>query len=285
MIADTVSFAAPAKINIHLKVFEKRSDGFHDIESIFQRISISDYISVMKCTDIAGCRVESPLTPLPAVNTLTKAWEVFRNAVHTDTGAWVRVLKNIPAGSGLGAGSSDAASLLQGLNVLFKASLPQNQLLDMALQIGSDVPFFLGSAAAFVSGRGELLTPIKARSDYFGILICPDVHVSTKDAYNRLDAGMLDHSTEQPPADIIVDYYKPAEEWQFYNDFQPVIEAEYSVVKSATMDLYAHGAVFAQMSGSGSSVFGLFKTEETMIAGFRCLSKKWIRCKPFLLLA
>ncbi len=287
MIADTVSLSAPAKINIHLKVLDKRSDGFHSIESIFQRISISDYISVRKHQDSSVCIVESPLMELPKLNTVTRAWEVFRREVNTNSGIQVKLLKEVPAGSGLGAGSSDAASLLQAVNILFESGLTHQQLSKMALEVGSDVPFFFGSSAAMISGRGEYITPMKARSDYFGILICPDVCVSTKEAYSALDNSRMQNTGKQVQSitDIIGEYNKPAEQWSFFNDFQPVIEADHPEITAAYSDLYTQGAVFAQMSGSGSSVFGLFNNSITMKAALRCLSEKWLHCRPFLLLA
>ena len=103
MSADAISLCAYAKINIHLKVLAKRDDGFHNLESIFQRISIADYLSIIKSGDSHGCTVESPLLPLPAENTLTKAWKAFQGITGINTGIKVRLIKNLPAGSGLGA--------------------------------------------------------------------------------------------------------------------------------------------------------------------------------------
>ena len=288
MSTDAVSLCAYSKINIHLKVLAKRKDGFHNLESIFQRISIADYLSLGKSSVSYGCTVESPLLSVPADNTLTKAWEAFRNATDVDAGIRVRLIKNLPAGSGLGAGSSDAAALLTAVNKLFAMPLSDTELTALALQVGSDVPFFLKESAGVVTGRGELFEPIQARTDCFGILIWPDVQSSTKEAYSLLDQqkGMLFGEHEAWGYEkLVAQYQAPFKVWRFVNDFQPVLEQRYPVIAQARKELYEQGAEFAQMSGSGSAVFGLFGSENLMASAFQTLLKRWRWCKPFLLLA
>lgn len=288
MSADAVSLCAYAKINIHLKVLAKRKDGFHNLESIFQRISIADYLSLEKSSDSRSCTVESPLMPLPVGNTLTEAWEAFCNVSDVDTGVRVRLIKNLPAGSGLGAGSSDAAALLKAANELFAMPLSDSELTTLALQVGSDVPFFLKSSAGIVTGRGEVFEPIRARTDCFGILIWPDVQSSTKEAYELLDnqKEALSHECEAWGYEkLAAQYMAPFKTWRFVNDFQPVLEQRYPVIGRVRKELYEQGAAFAQMSGSGSAVFGLFSSESLMASAFQVLAKRWSWCKPFLLLA
>lgn len=288
MSADVISLCAYAKINLHLKVFAKRADGFHNLESIFQRISIADYLSIEKMDDPEECVVESPLLPLPSDNTLVHAWQVFRKAAGIHNGIQIRLLKNIPAGSGLGGGSSDAAALLCGANQLFNTQFSNRELQRLALQVGSDVPFFLDSAAAIVTGRGELFEALPPRADCFGILIWSDVQSSTQEAYRLLDEERKRALTVDDSAlstDLAAQYQAAIASWQFVNDFQAVIEVRYPVVAAACDDLYRHNALFARMSGSGSAVFGLFATEKTMADAFCLLKKKWKWCKPFILLA
>ena len=288
MSADAVSLCAYAKINIHLKVLAKRKDGFHNLESIFQRISIADYLSLEKSSDSRSCTVESPLMPLPVGNTLTEVWKAFCNVSDVDTGVRVRLIKNLPAGSGLGAGSSDAAALLKAANELFAMPLSDSELTTLALQVGSDVPFFLKSSAGIVTGRGEVFEPIRARTDCFGILIWPDVQSSTKEAYELLDnqKEALSHECEAWGYEkLAAQYMAPFKTWRFVNDFQPVLEQRYPVIGRVRKELYEQGAAFAQMSGSGSAVFGLFSSESLMASAFQVLAKRWSWCKPFLLLA
>ena len=288
MSADAVSLCAYAKINIHLKVLAKRKDGFHNLESIFQRISIADYLSLEKSSDSRSCTVESPLMPLPVGNTLTEVWKAFCNVSDVDTGVRVRLIKNLPAGSGLGAGSSDAAALLKAANELFAMPLSDSELTTLALQVGSDVPFFLKSSAGIVTGRGEVFEPIRARTDCFGILIWPDVQSSTKEAYELLDnqKEALSHECEAWGYEkLAAQYMAPFKTWRFVNDFQPVLEQRYPVIGRVRKELCEQGAAFAQMSGSGSAVFGLFSSESLMASAFQVLAKRWSWCKPFLLLA
>ena len=288
MSADAVSLCAYAKINIHLKVLAKRKDGFHNLESIFQRISIADYLSLEKSSDSRSCTVESPLMPLPVDNTLTEAWKAFCNVSDVDTGVRVRLIKNLPAGSGLGAGSSDAAALLKAANELFAMPLSDYELTTLALQVGSDVPFFLKSSAGIVTGRGEVFEPIRARTDCFGILIWPGVQSSTKEAYELLDnqKEALSHECEAWGYEkLAAQYMAPFKTWRFANDFQPVLEQRYPIIGRVRKELCEQGAAFAQMSGSGSAVFGLFSSESLMASAFQVLAKRWSWCKPFLLLA
>lgn len=287
MSAEAISLCAYAKINLHLKVLGKRADGFHNLASIFQRISVADYLSVEEFDD-GNCLVESPLMSLPHDNTLTRAWECFRYAVGLDKGIRVRLIKNIPAGSGLGGGSSDAAALLKGVNQLFDVRLSDDELQRLALQVGSDVPFFLGPAAAFVTGRGEFFKALQPRTDCFGILIWVGVQSSTPDAYRMLDAQRMHLQTggvAEDFEDIAAQYRVPLAAWQFVNDFQSVLAEQHPVIAEAVADLYGQGAVFARMSGSGSAVFGLFDTEKTAADAVCLLKKKWKWCKPFILLA
>ena len=226
--------------------------------------------------------------PLPVGNTLTEAWKAFCNVSDVDTGVRVRLIKNLPAGSGLGAGSSDAAALLKAANELFAMPLSDSELTTLALQVGSDVPFFLKSSAGIVTGRGEVFEPIRARTDCFGILIWPDVQSSTKEAYELLDnqKEALSHECEAWGYEkLAAQYMAPFKTWRFVNDFQPVLEQRYPVIGRVRKELYEQGAAFAQMSGSGSAVFGLFSSESLMASAFQVLAKRWSWCKPFLLLA
>ena len=290
MKIDTMSLCAYAKINLHLRVFENRPDGYHAIESVFQRVSIADYLSVTAYPRENGCDIESPLLPLPAENTIASAWQVFQKALSIRAGIHVRVLKYIPAGSGLGGGSSDAAALLCAVDALFQTGLSRRDIAALAAQVGSDVPFFAEPyAAAFVTGQGELISVLPPRADVFGILIVPPVVVSAKTAYASLDRCRLKTPVCIDKAqgfEYIKSHYSGTiAQWPFLNDFQPVIEDEYAVVKAACSDLYTHGAVFARMSGSGAAVFGLFQDETCFADALKELSGTWQWCKPFLFLA
>ena len=288
MSIDAVNLCAYAKINIHLKVLAKRNDGFHNLESIFQRVSITDHLSVTKSDNALHCLIESPLLSLPEDNTIARAWHVFKKAAGIKNGIQVRLIKGIPVGSGLGGGSSDAAAVLTAVNELFDVRFSPLELHELALQIGSDVPFFLEKTAGIVTGRGDVFEPLKARSGCFGIVIWPDVMSSTNEAYRRLDqAAEIGDNGNKPWGSIRLQkqYYAPISTWQFVNDFQAVLGKYYPRIGQACVDLYEQGAVFVRMTGAGSAVFGLFEQETEIASAFRLLQKKWHWCKPFILLA
>lgn len=284
-----ISMSAPGKINIHLRVLEKRTDGYHAIESVFQLISFADELSVSIEGNTGSCRVESPLMDLPEVNTITRAIAEYRIVTGIQSGILVEVLKHIPAGAGLGGGSSDAAAVLKSLDALFDTQLTLPQMAGMASKIGSDVPFFLSGPAAVVQGRGELVKPMVSRTGLFGVLVWPDVHSSTAEAYRLVDgwhAEGKDSSLVWPNVESLENIYRgPVSGWTFRNSFTAPIEAAYPVIGEVKRALARCGARFVEMSGSGSSVFGLFEDKKEADAAQIVLSRRWQHCVSFLLLA
>lgn len=280
---------APCKLNLHLRVLERRADGYHDIESVFQLISLADELSVSISGAERQCRVISPLMELPPVNTLTQAVDQFRAATGVSAGIRVDIVKRVPSGAGLGGGSSDAAALLRSLDRLFETRLPEAALFSMAAGIGSDVPFFLSGGAAVVQGRGERIVPIAARTDLYGVLIWPGVHCSTAEAYGLVDTwhdegkdGQLNWPAVSELGSL---YRRPVGEWPFANSFTGPVASMHPVIAETIAALRQNGARFAEMSGSGSSVFGLFEEEKAAEAAQRLLSAHCKQCVKFLLLA
>ncbi len=283
MIKSAVSLKAHAKINLHLEVLGKRSDGFHDLVSVFAPISLADELLMQRIPDKKECKVLSPLAELPVENTITRAYEEFKNFTGISEGVSVRILKRIPEGAGLGGGSSDAASVLLGLNDMFSADLKEEDLRAIALKIGSDVPFFLGNGAAVVKGRGEEIKRLSLFSDYFGILIYPGIKSATPRAYSLL--VRKESEIRKPAFDPELFCGKDCREWPFFNSFEDVLFNEYPAIKKAKLDLLTYGADFALMSGAGSSVFGLFKDEKTVENAYSKLFAEYPQCFFFLLLA
>ena len=283
MIKSAVSLKAHAKINLHLEVLGKRSDGFHDLVSVFAPISLADELLMQRIPDKKECKVLSPLAELPVENTITRAYEEFKNFTGISEGVSVRILKRIPEGAGLGGGSSDAASVLRGLNNMFSADLKEEDLRAIALKIGSDVPFFLENGAAVVKGRGEDIKRLSLFSDYFGILIYPGIKSATPRAYSLL--GRKESEIRKPAFDPELFCGKDCREWPFFNSFEDVLFNEYPAIKKAKLDLLKYGADFALMSGAGSSVFGLFKDEKTAENAYSKLFAEYPQCFFFLLLA
>lgn len=285
-----IELEAPCKINLHLRVLDKRGDGFHGIESIFQAVSFYDRLVLKRLAYSDACRINCPFFDLPPVNTVSRAVELFRDTTGIHDGVEVFLDKQIPAGAGLGGGSSDAAATLAGLNRLFDAGLSAGELHELACKTGSDVPFFLGSTAAIVTGRGEALLPLAPRTDVWGILIWPGVHCGTAEAYRLVDSWKESHpgyDAQLPDAGDLAGLYSGSlDRWTLMgNSFSLPVQDRYPVIREVREALYNAGSFFAEMSGSGSSVFGLFREKKEAEKALSLLSARWQLCREFLLLA
>lgn len=259
------SVRAYAKVNFGLNVLPKREDGFHNIESIFQTVSLYDELRVTLLSE-KECRVRCDSLRLPEDNTLVKAYQAFCDVAECDVpGVSVELIKGIPSGGGLGGGSSDAAALVRVLEKSCGVLLSESQSDYIAAKTGSDVFFFLhtdaeGKACAVVSGRGEIVRRIKPRHDLFLLLVFPDVNSSTKKAYALVDEFLAARKmvTGAAFSDFESVYNRSVEEWNFANTFTPVIVGAYDRVRDALDFLRSSGCPYAEMSGSGSTVYGVF---------------------------
>ena len=265
---------APCKINLHLKVGEKRPDGFHDIESLFVSLSLADTLR-FECSGNPGeCRLETDWemphgevsgVPLSDKNNLVmKAVSLFRERTGMESALNIRLCKRIPPGAGLGGGSSDAASSLLALNYLAGSPLSEEELGEMAAVLGSDVSFFLSGGAAFVSGRGELVKPVKTLENLWVVLVKPAFSSDTSGAFRLLDELRASFGSEMRfspnnAEGLIKALAKEPETWPFYNDFLPVFP---DAIQSLLDLLKEKGASFASLSGSGSCCFGVFKAKK-----------------------
>ena len=257
---DVVRECAPAKINLHLKVMPKRSDGYHPIESIFQTVPLYDDILVKCSGESLGCVVNCDAMQLPDDNTLTKTYRLFSQMSGISAGVQVELLKRIPSGAGLGGGSSDAAYFLLALNKMFDYPLKWSQLEQIANLVGSDVLFFLSGGAAVVTGRGDIVEPIKPREDFCIVVVYPDVHCSTVESYRLVDEYMMLGKADVGPTlqELEEVYRKPVSEWDFMNTFTKPVATKFSIISEVMNNLKVLGADFVQMSGSVSTVFGVF---------------------------
>lgn len=271
---------------MHLWVGARRADGLHSIESVMQRITLADSLSLSRL-DIPGrCEVCSPYMALPRENTLTRAYARFCQVTGVHDGVRVRVVKRIPAGSGLGGGSADAAALLCGLDTLFGTTLSARVLREVAYSVGSDVPFFLASQAACVLGGGEQLVPLVPKTGYLGLLVCPGLHSGSAQAYEDLDrlraCGVHAADGEQyslrGATALSAHYAQDCARWRFFNSLDTPVQRRYPVVALARWDLARAGACFTAMSGSGSAVFGLYRDEEELRRAHKLLAKRWCWC-------
>ena len=280
-----ISGWAYAKVNFGLRVLPKRADGFHGIESIFQTVDLYDELT-LTTTDEKGCVVHCSDMELPENNTLTKAYNAFCKVVRCEVpGVRVELKKGIPSGGGLGGGSSDAAALTRMLERLCNVRLSDSELDNIAAETGSDVFFFMhcddkGRGCALVSGRGEVVKKIHGRDDLFLVLIFPEVSSSTKEAYALVDEALACGNVLISPEfdELELVYRRPPENWTFINTFTPVISAKYRDIGRAIEALRALDCEYAEMSGSGSTVFGIFSSRQEAESAVKELTGSW-NCK------
>jgi 4-diphosphocytidyl-2-C-methyl-D-erythritol kinase len=269
-MAASVRVKAAAKVNLHLRIYDRREDGFHGILSLFQAVSLADSIVIRSLKTTSSIEIDGDFDCPARQTTVFKAARAYLDDAGIRCGLAIGVEKIIPAGAGLGGGSSDAASVLFGLEALLGAGLSISRLQALGASIGSDVPFFLSSAAAIVTGRGERVRPISARDDFRLVIAFPGFPVSTAGAYALLDRERPDGSAEADPgeAELEAAYRLDPGKWIFANSFEKAITAANPRIGEAKAILLGAGASFSAMSGSGSAVFGVFgegsRPEEAM---------------------
>jgi len=259
-MARSVRIKAVAKVNLHLRVYNRRADGFHDILSIFQAVSLYDSLVIRSLKGSESIDIEGDFDCPARATTIYRAAEAYRAATGNRTGLSISVDKRIPAGAGLGGGSSDAAATLLGLERLLAGGLELAELQALGASIGSDVPFFLGQDAALVRGRGDIVEAIEARDDFGLLLVHPGFPVSTAYAYGLLDRLRPDSSLERElgSEELVSAYRGDIGLWPFTNSFEAVIAHSRPEIADIKARLLDSGAAFAAMSGSGSTVFGVF---------------------------
>ncbi len=249
---------AHAKLNLGLQVMRRRPDGYHDINTVFVRIPLADEIEILPSAGIS-CQTRPDLGIPQESNLAYRAAELLRERFNIDSGASISIIKNIPHGGGLGGGSSDAASVLLALNEMWGIGAPAEELRAIGLQLGSDVPFFLSEGAAVACGRGEVLDYFQFALPYSVLLVFPDIHVSTAWAYQSL----AQEGFGRPEIDFKKCLIGPVASSDMLkdclvNDFELPVFAKHPEIGMIKKKLYEAGAVFALMSGSGSTVFALF---------------------------
>ena len=277
-----ISVSAPAKINVGLKVLPVRNDGFHSIESIFQTIGLYDELTVKLIDGFGRCEVSCADIVLPKKNTIESAYKAFSEVYGKIKSVSVFLKKGIPSGGGLGGGSSDAAAFVRVLEKLNDVKLSDNELDSIATKVGSDVFFFLraASGAAIVTGRGEIVRRIKRRNDLTFLLVFPHVSSSTKEAYDLIDEFYSSGCSMVFPevARLEEIYNSPLNKWTFKNSFTAVLESKYAEIGNALTELSNVNAPYCEMSGSGSTLFGVFYSvgeaqaaaEKLKADGFKC---------------
>lgn len=246
-----------AKINLGLNIVEKRPDGYHNLETVFYPLPLEDALEVNLSKEQNG-KIRLHQTGMEIAgsmedNLVVKAYRLL-DAMHHLPAVDVHLFKHIPAGAGLGGGSSDAAFMLKSLNELFELNLSAERLEEYAAQLGADCAFFVRNQPTYAEGIGNLFSPVHCSlQGYQYIVVKPDVFVSTREAFSRIHP----HRPSRSVREIV---RLPPEQWkeQLTNDFEASVFPRFPLIGEIKEELYRSGAVYAAMSGSGSAVFGLF---------------------------
>jgi 4-diphosphocytidyl-2-C-methyl-D-erythritol kinase len=267
----SVTLRAFAKINLSLRVSAARPDGFHDVRTILQSIDLFDRVTCVARRGPFQIRCDMPGVPLDRTNLVWKAAQLLWEAAGRDgevRDAVVTLQKNIPMQAGLGGGSSDAAAALLGLRRLWKLRVPDERMHALAATLGSDVPFFLVGGTALGLGRGEEVYPLESLPRYWVVLVIPPFGIATKDAYQWLDERAWTASVSYLP-----------ETWlgrttALVNDLEAPVAARHPVITQLKQRFTERGALVAAMSGSGSTVFGIFSAHSAAARAARAFAKE-----------
>lgn len=255
------------KINLGLRIGNKRPDGYHNLETVFFPLPFTDVLEIIPAlkqdTEILYTGTGLVVDGTPADNLCIRAYHLLKQDFPQIPAVRMHLHKAIPLGAGLGGGSADAAFTLNLLNSKFRLGLNEDQLIRYALQLGSDCPFFLLNKPSFATGRGEVLEPVAVDLSACKIvLINPGIHINTGWAFAKLSGGATPSPNLRSLKDIVA---QPLLTWkhELINDFEkPVFEAHPGIGRIKE-DLYNAGALYAAMSGSGSTVFGIFEKNST----------------------
>lgn len=275
-----------AKINLALLIKNKRSDGYHEIESVMQTISLHDTIKLKKNKDII-CKTNVKNIPTDEKNFAVKAAKIFFKHTKIDGGVKIKIKKNIPTEGGLGGGSSNAAFVLLGLNRLYKTKLEKNTLLKLSEKIGADVPFFICGGTAYINGIGEKIENINSIENFYIVLIKPNFGIKTKDAYIKYDEFYNKNKKSEKSSIenliLSINGEKKIEEISkfFFNDFEKILNFE--IIKEIKNKIKNLNALSCNITGSGSCLFATFKKIKYAKKAMKFLKKEKIKtflCYP-----
>lgn len=251
-------FPAWAKVNLGLAVGEKRPDGYHNVRMIMQTVSLADEIGLELTGREIAVTVRGAELPAGSGNLAWRAASLLKEKYRVTGGVHIELTKRIPVAAGLAGGSADAAAVLFGLNRLWELNIPEQELQQSALQLGSDVPFALSGGTALAEGRGEVLTPLPPLPPCWLVLACPALMVSTAWAYQELDARPAPGPDIASLAAAVQQRDLGRVAAHLGNSFEALVADRYPLILQLKQAFSALGALGASLSGSGPTVFGLF---------------------------
>ena len=272
-------FKTPAKINLGLFILGKRPDGYHDLETLFQMVSLYDTVELKSLENKIELTCDDSRVPADESNLMFRAARLLQEAVPEKTGLGCRMVlkKKIPMGAGLGGGSGNAAGVLIGLNRLWDLKLKRDELSKIAAQLGSDIPFFLCAPSALGQGRGERLTPLQPAKKFHVILVFPRVSMDTAEVYRSLNLNLTKNSKN---INILREFFSQSNivslGAHLHNDLEPVVIERLPVIDSIKQKLESLNADGVSLSGSGSAVFGVFESSQRAQEAYaRCGEEDW----------
>ncbi|UCD89303.1 MAG: 4-(cytidine 5'-diphospho)-2-C-methyl-D-erythritol kinase [Desulfobacterales bacterium] len=247
---------SPAKINLFLMITGKRSDGYHDLVSLMCRIQLYDTVSLTFGSENTALSCVHPQVPEDETNLAFKALDIFQKALGNDENVKINIDKKIPVAAGLGGGSSNAAAVFLGLNRHYGYPFSKDELMEMGLLIGADVPFFIYKKPAIASGVGEKLKDYHGLQNLKVLLVFPGFGVSTSQVYKSLNLGLT--KCKKKLKKFLLNHLNFDPRYHLCNDLEPIVASRYPVISEVKETLLDLGAIGARMSGSGPTVFGLF---------------------------
>ena len=242
------------KINLGLHILRRRPDGFHDLETVFYPLPLTDALEVLSDDKLQFASSGIPVPGNEQDNLCLKAWHLLKADFPDLPPVKIHLHKHIPIGAGLGGGSADAAFMLQMLNNKFRLGISEEQLIAYAARLGSDCAFFIRNKPCYATSRGEVLTPLELDlSRYSWLLVYPGIHVNTGWAFGQITPGVPEQQLQQS-------IQQPVEAWRalISNDFEAPVFSAHPVLGEIKGQLYKAGALYATMSGSGSAMVGIF---------------------------
>jgi 4-diphosphocytidyl-2-C-methyl-D-erythritol kinase len=264
-----------AKINVGLHVVGKRPDGYHDIETIFHQIDLSDELEMVQNDEGDVFTSDSPELASDRSNLCLRAVHVLRDLTGVHTGVEINLKKRIPIAAGLGGGSADAAAVLKGLTRLWTLDITDEELQTVSASLGSDVPFFLTGGTAYATGRGERLEPLDVGMPYWILVVTAPIRISTTWAYTNLTIARHTRQVNLPELLRSSIGHPDTLRKKLCNEFEPLVFAAHPEVRQIKERLLKGGAQVALMSGTGSSVFGFFSDEGSAQGIARELSSRY----------
>ena len=271
----TLKYQSNCKINLGLQVLNKRDDDFHNLESIFVELDLCDIITFKESHSFQLTSNNESIVQVQN-NTISQAYNKMRLLSNNNQEYSIDLFKNIPIGSGLGGGSSNAATILKALNNLWDIQLSNNELIQIGSSIGSDVPFFINGRVQYIEGIGDILTPLDniKISKLAILLVYPNIHIDTKWAYQSLKKGLEVSETYNKFLD-----FNNQVNWKLLkNDFENVVFSTYPEISKIKEMLISRKVLYAGLSGSGSTVYGIFDNKEEALE----VSKLFPSCRTYI---